>query len=281
MSFHDSARNLAMRLLITGASGVIGSSLRDRLADCELMLTDVVELPNPLRRNERFVSDATSDVDFFSEVAEGCDLVVHLGWVREPRQSFDVLQQNIAITNRVLEGTLRAGVDRFLFASSNHAVGYTPIAELKPTTDVARMAIRPDDFYGVAKAACEALCAFYADEYAMSIVSARLLSFRSRPGVLRELSTWLSPDDMARLIRAAAKLDSPGHHVCWGVSRNTAGWANLEPGMAVGFDPQDDARPYSKALLDAATNDDVASLTSVGGRDAPRARIDVENDGPE
>jgi len=255
-------------MLITGAAGRIGTALRDRFGDHELILTDVAALPRPASRRERFVGDVTSDVGQLSEVAVGCDLVIHLGWIREPRQDFGVLQANIDLAYRVLEGARRAGVGRFLFASSNHAVGYTPVAELGRDPRV-NVPVRPDDFYGVAKAACEALCSFYADEYEMAILSARLLSFRHRPTVLRELSTWLSPGDMARLVWAAARLAGPGHRICWGVSRNTRRWASLEPGLTLGFDPRDDAEAYAEDIVPAATERDRDTLIAVGGRVAP------------
>ena len=50
---------------------------------------------------------------------------------------------------------------------------------------------------------------------------------------------------MARLVLADPDDDGGGHHVVWGVSRNTRRRVDLAPGLAIGFDPQDDAEAHA------------------------------------
>ncbi len=257
-------------LMITGAAGRIGTALRAGLTDHELRLTDIADLSVPAAANETFVRASLAEEDVLTQLAEGADLIVHLGGVLTDRDFIETTEANIVGSYHALEAARRAGVRRFFFAGSNHAVGYTPIAEIEPGTPVARMEIRPDSFYGVAKVAAEGLCSLYADQYDMIIVSARILTFAPAPRSLRELATWISPADTVRLVLAALALDRPGHHVCWGVSRNTRGWADLSDGLAIGFDPQDDAERYAEPIVAAATPEDQARLAAVGGRTAPR-----------
>ena len=88
---------------------------------------------------------------------------------------------------------------RVVFASSNHAVGFTPAADF-PVPDYAFPA--PDTYYGVSKAAGEALAALYHYRYGLDAICLRILSCKERPRDTRELSTWLSPDDTGRLFEA-------------------------------------------------------------------------------
>src|SRR5215213_4873487 len=136
------------------------------------------------------------------------------------------------------------GVSRIVYASSNHAVGHTPRSELL-TVDVRP---RPDPYYGVAKAAAEALLSLYVDRHDISTVALRIGSFGERPGSVRELSTWLSPADAVRMADAAIRSTEPGFHVLYGISANTRAWWDLGPGRALGYDPQDDAEAYAEDM---------------------------------
>jgi uronate dehydrogenase len=254
-------------ILITGAAGLIGSSLRTRLGAHQLRLTDIRELPTPTSANETFVQCALADVDSLTEMSNGVDLVVHLGGLLFSDSFEEYVEANILGTFHLLEAAAHARVPRILYASTNHIVGYTPTQGVGATKS---MTVRPDGFYGASKAAAESLCALYADNYGMTIVSARILSFLERPASLRTLSTWLSPDDMARLVEAALVLDRPGHHLAWGVSDNTRRWADLAEGADIGFVPRDDAEQFAGPIVEAATAAQTSELLTVGGRPAPR-----------
>jgi uronate dehydrogenase len=105
-----------------------------------------------------------------------------------------------------------------------------------------------------------ALGSLYADKYGMKVDSARIGTGGERPGNLRTLGSWLSPADSFRLVQATlSHVGAPGHHVVWAVSANTRGWANLDAGRAIGFEPRDDAEVFA-GNVDTATPDEWAAL---------------------
>jgi uronate dehydrogenase len=76
----------------------------------------------------------------------------------------------------VLDGARRLDVGRVVYASSNHAVGFTPRVELVPTD----VRLRPDTLYGFGKAAAEALCSLYHDRHGLAVACLRIGAFRPR-----------------------------------------------------------------------------------------------------
>ena len=100
---------------------------------------------------------------------------------------------------------MRHGVGRIVYASSNHAVGFTPREPMLPVGTPAR----PDSFYGLGKVAGEALCSLYHDRHGIAVACLRIGSFRERPTTRRHLSTWLSHGDAVRLVDACLRLAGP------------------------------------------------------------------------
>jgi hypothetical protein len=150
-----------------------------------------------------------------------------------------------------------------VFASSNHAVGFAP-RESFPVPDAAPPA--PDTYYGVSKAAGEAIAALYASRYGLDAICVRILSCFERPLTPRMLSTWLSPDDAGRLFDACLTAPAPGFRVIFGVSANTrGGWVSLDGARALGYEPQDDAEPYAAGLLAAAPDSADPGFRYLGG----------------
>lgn len=257
MSPHDDAPQL---VAITGASGRIGrrvvplldrpgrrlrlidTDLPDRLGDDDRWGTalhaDRIELRRASIEDERGIRSAL----------DGVDAVVHLAALASERPWADILRVNIDGTQKVLEAARLGGATRVLLASSIHAVGFAEPADAAMTPVLVP---RPDTYYGVSKAAVEALGSVYADRYGLSIVSARICSFGDGAGPRRGLSHWLSPADAARLVEAALALDDGRHHIVWGVSANAPAAFDLTAGRAIGFEPQDDA------FVDARARDGV------------------------
>ena len=65
------------------------------------------------------------------------------------------------------------------------------------------MPIRPDGHYGLSKAFGENLARFYFDRYGIETVSLRIGSSFPEPKDRRMLATWLSYDDLERLVVAS------------------------------------------------------------------------------
>ena len=80
---------------------------------------------------------------------------------------------------------------------------------------------------------------------------------------MRQLSTWLSPDDCVRMFEACLTTPAPGFAVLYGISANTRAWWDLEPGRALGYRPMDDAEEFADRIAPGA--DDAAEGAHVGG----------------
>jgi len=252
------------RILVTGASGRVGTQLRPRLRrpDRELRLLDLAPPPDPDPVAERFVAGSVTDVEVMAAATKDVDLVVHLGGYAAEREWADIAETNIHGTYVVLEAARRNGVRRVLLASSLHVAGMVPAAAAGGD---AVLPPRPDTLYGVSKATLEALGSLYADAYGMTVVSARIGTVDATPIHARALSTWLSPGDAARLVEAALALDEPGHHIVWGISRNRRRWVSLAAGAAIGFHPCDDAERYADQFPDAGPPGDIPLDIRLGG----------------
>lgn len=249
-----------MKVLVTGAAGSIGRALGHRLPALghDLRGLDLAGVPVPGYEDDWLVGDcldpATADA-----AVRGVDAVVHLAGNPDEDSLPAALESHVHTTARLLEAMVAHGVQRIAYASSNHAVGRTPSgAEL--TTSVRP---RPDTFYGTAKVAAEALLSLYVDRFVLGAVAMRIGTFADAPETVRQLSTWLSPDDAARMVDAAINWPAPGYTVVNGISNNTRGWWDLAPGRAIGFDPQDDAEAYARSIP-SRPEDDVENAF-VGG----------------
>ncbi len=147
----------------------------------------------------------------------------------------------------MFEAARQASVGRLVYASSNHAVGFSPSATF-PVEDYAFPA--PDTYYGVSKVAGEALAALYHHRHGLDAICIRILTCAERPQTVRSLSTWLSPDDAGRLFEACLSAPRPGFRVVFGVSANTrGGWVSLDEARALGYEPRDDAEAYAAEVI--------------------------------
>jgi uronate dehydrogenase len=237
-------------VLITGAAGLIGTMLRPRLAQPGrlLRLLDVAALEPG--SGEEAISESITDLTAMTQACRGATAVIHLAGISREAPWEQIAEANIHGTYVVLEAARRAGVPRVVYASSNHAVGFTPRAAF-PVADYAFPA--PDTYYGVSKAAGEALGSLYHARYGLDVICLRILTCMERPRDIRALSTWLSPDDAGRLFAACLSVPSPGFRVVYGVSRNSrGGWVSLAEARAIGFEPQDDAEVYAEQVIAAS-----------------------------
>ena len=160
---------------------------------------------------------------------DGVDAVVHLGGISVEGPFEPILQANIVGVYNLYEAARRHGVERIVFASSNHVTGFYRQDEV---IDAARRRCGPDGHYGLSKAFGENLSRFYFDRYGIETVCLRIGSSFPEPKDRRMLATWLSYDDLERLVVASLTAPVVGHSVVYGMSDNTTTWWDNTLGRA-------------------------------------------------
>ena len=133
-------------VVITGAAGLVGSMLRPRLARSGRTLRVLDIAPLTAGPGEEAIQASVTDMDAMTAACQGADAVIHLGGISVEAPWEDICEQNIGGGYVAFEAARRAGTPRVIFASSNHAVGFTPRSAF-PVPDYAFP--RPDTYYGV------------------------------------------------------------------------------------------------------------------------------------
>src|SRR4030095_7739116 len=134
-----------------------------------------------------------------AELLRDVEAVVHLGGVSTEAPFGPILAANIVGVFHLYEGARLHGARRVVFASSNHVIGFYRQDEVIDT----RVPPRPDTYYGVSKAFGENLSRYYWERHGIEPVCLRIGSCFPKPTNRRMLSTWLSYDDLERLVVAS------------------------------------------------------------------------------
>ena len=158
-------------VLVTGAAGGIGTRLRQLLKGVypNVRLSDV-KRPADLAADETFVEADLASMPAVENAVAGVDGIVHLGGFSVEGPWDTILQSNIIGCYNLFEAARRHRVERVVFASSNHAVGFYP-RRRRIGVDAA---VRPDSRYGVSKAFGEALGALYAFKHGLRVTCIRI-----------------------------------------------------------------------------------------------------------
>jgi uronate dehydrogenase len=233
------------KILLTGAAGGLGQALRQRLkANCDVLrLSDRASLGEPAADEEIVLADL-ADAAAVSEMVRGVDAIVHLGGMSVEGPFGPILQANILGVYNLYEAARVHGVKRVVFASSNHVTGFYRQSE----TITADRPARPDGLYGVSKAFGEDLSRFYFDRYGIETACLRIGSSFPEPKDRRMLATWLSFDDLHRLITACLSTPVLGHTIIFGMSDNAVTWWDNAQARHVGYVPQDSSDVFRDAV---------------------------------
>jgi nucleoside-diphosphate-sugar epimerase len=231
------------RILVTGAAGRIGETIvpylrkdyalrlmfhRKRTAsegDDEVVVVDLASLPE------------------VEAACQGVTAIVHLAADPSNRAPWEsVLSANVVGTYNVFEAARNSGVEKIVFASTNHVSGWYEREGIYTTPD---MPVRPDSLYGASKAFGEALGRYYSDAFGLAVVCLRIGSFLPKPTSVRALSTWLSYRDCAQIVLRS--LDSDLRFgIFYGISRNRRRYWDISSAEAVlGYRPVDDAEEFA------------------------------------
>jgi len=261
------------RILITGAAGSLGSHLRRGLTHLAptLRLSDTADLGDAAA-HEEIVTGNLADPDVALEAIRGCDAVLHFaGHPRE--QSFrEIITDTIPAAYNVYEGARRHGARRVVYASSIHAVGFHAVEDVPDT----RIRHRPDTFYGLTKTFVEDLASLYWDKFGLESVCLRICSCFPEPVDRRMLWSWLSFEDMVRLVEAALTAPRVGFSVIYGTSDNAARAVSNDHARHIGFRPLDSADGHAAKVFAATERPDPDAVGTrvVGGHFAATGHPD-------
>ncbi|MBI3346167.1 MAG: NAD(P)-dependent oxidoreductase [Burkholderiales bacterium] len=233
------------RLLLTGAAGALGRMLQPRMKRyCELLRVSDLTAMAPAGDGEEVVVAPLEDEAAMYDLLDGVDAVLHFGGVSIEKPFSTVLPANIVGAYNLYEAARRRGTKRIIFASSNHVTGFYGQGE----TIQAHVMPRPDSYYGLSKAFGENLAQFYFDRHGLETVSLRIGSCLPEPVDRRQLSSWLSHDDLERLLVAALTAPVVGHSIVYGASDNRTTWWDNSQGRHVGYRQQDSSEPWRAAV---------------------------------
>jgi uronate dehydrogenase len=252
------------RLLLTGAAGGLGRVLRPRLKACcdVLRLSDIADL-GEAATGEELRPCRLEDKAAVLSMLEGVDAVVHLGGVSVERPFEEIVGPNISGLYHLYEGARLHGARRIVFASSNHVTGFRRQDE----TVSPREPVRPDGYYGLSKAFGENLAQFYFDRWGIETVSLRIGSSYAEPKDRRMLATWLSFDDLERLVVSALTAPIVGHSIIYGMSDNQTTWWDNTHAKHLGYRPLDSSdvfRPAVEARQQSIDTQDPAAIYQGG-----------------
>lgn len=253
------------KILLTGAAGGLGQALRTRLkANCDVLrLSDRADVGAAGDGEEVVLADL-ADAQAVNTMVQGVNAIVHLGGVSVEGAFAPILQANILGVYNLYEAARLHGVKRVVFASSNHVTGFYRQSDTIDATHPAR----PDSLYGVSKAFGEDLSRFYFDRYGIETACVRIGSSFPEPRDRRMLATWMSFDDLHRLITACLTTPVLGHSIIFGISDNAVTWWDNRCARHVGYVPQDSSDVFRDAVYARTSapdlNDPVAQFQGGG-----------------
>ena len=186
-------------LLMTGAAGGLGQVMRQRLkANCHVLRLSDIGAMAAAQDGEEVVQADLADAQAVKALVAGCQAIVHFGGVSTEQPWAPILQANIIGAYNLYEAARLHGVKRVVFASSNHVMGFYRQSEVVDAVSPPR----PDGLYGLSKAFGEDLSRLYFDRYGIETACVRIGSSFPEPRDRRMLASWLSYDDLHRLITA-------------------------------------------------------------------------------
>lgn len=234
-------------VLITGARGNIGRKLRDAWTDVyDLVLIDQDEDDDD---PEVIGADlSVLDDDWFTHF-HGVDTVVHLAANPDADADWDdLVGPNVDAMANVCHAAALAGVERVIFASSNHVMGgYRDLDDGPITVDLEP---KPDGPYGAAKLFGERLGQSLSRAFDLTFIAIRIGWVQDGPNRPESLpddwsrKLWLSNTDLVRLFDQAveAEIEDRSFVVVNGMSRNHGTrWDLSDAAELLGYLPVDDA----------------------------------------
>ncbi|WP_367176669.1 NAD-dependent glucose-6-phosphate dehydrogenase Azf [Haloarcula rubripromontorii] len=242
-------------VLLTGAGGAVGAAILEGIEEAYEWKLMFHSPPAEEPDHEYLVGDVSSEGDVAAAM-DGVGAVIHLAGDPRPEAPWDsVLENNIDGTQKMYEAAVDEGVEKFVFASSNHAVGSFETDERTPEMyrpdDQYRLdgteLPRPGNLYGVSKATGEVLGRYYHDQYGLSVCNIRIGNLtRGHPPIdyERGQAMWLSYRDCAHIHDCALQADYE-YEIVYGISDNDRKYYSIERAKEVlGYEPRDNSAHF-------------------------------------
>jgi uronate dehydrogenase len=202
------------KIVLTGAAGRLGSYLREplsKMAD-HLVSSDIIFDPGKLYQGESYERADLANYDEIHALLKGADMVVHFGAHPDEASFKKLLGPNFIGAYNIWEAAFQNGVRRVIYASSIHAVG------------------------------------MYWDKRQVEAVCLRIISC-AQVNTARGLGTWLSYDDLIRLVTSAVTTPITGFSIVYGVSNNDRVGVDNSKAAFLGYRPQDNAEIFAAKIL--------------------------------
>ena len=238
--------NMIEKIVLTGAGGRLGSYLREPISNlCNyLVSTDIKENIGPLYENEKFIQADLSNFDEINPIIENATMVCHFGAIVDELPFNKLLGPNYIGSYNIWESSRRHNVKRVVYSSSMHAVGMYP-KTMTLKTDTPH---RPDSFYGLAKCFTEDLAKMYFEKNAIEAVCLRIASC-APVNTARSLSSWLSYNDLIKLVTKSIDTPYTGYTIIYGISNNDRKNVDNSNASHIGYIPEDNAEIFAEEIL--------------------------------
>lgn len=254
------------KVLVTGASGLIGQLVITRLGD----RYDFSGLSRRPLEGIPYTQASITDADAVRAACVGMDMVLHLAAETQDYDDWDkVVATTMGGTLNVFRAAQEAGVKRVVFASAGStmlgyqfdpASTYAQLADnkLQRMPDDARMILhtdppRPADFYSVGKLFGEHTGRLFSDKYGMSVLVIRVGAVLpdDKPTIVRELPGYLSHRDLVDIIdKTLSAPMSLKYDIFHAVSNNARRWRDIDHSREVlGWEPHDSSDVFDPATL--------------------------------
>ena len=169
-----------MKVLVTGATGFVGSNLTQHLLECGYQVKVIARKPEAINNQQiEVIPGDIRDKEVIAKAVNGCQQIYHIaGKVsRSNASQKEFWETNVEATRNLAETALKAKVEKFVYASSVgvYGINNSPIDEQTPTY--------PNTIYRRTKLAGEKILLSYYDNHKLPVVIARLPSMVGKNGV--------------------------------------------------------------------------------------------------
>ena len=263
---------------VTGAAGIVGKTLTQGLSnDFDLTLFyHHTEIKN--QKLTKIKVNLTQEKEV-NGIFEGLDAVIHLAGDPHPASPWEsILNKNIIATYNIFEEARRAGVNKVVFASTNHVQhGESMLGSPDPSAsyDIRRLEYMklapffvrhkgymrlsdppaPDSYYAVSKLFGEDLGWYYSRVYNIQVIALRIGSTgenddpSSVKGTMIEdyvRAMYLSKRDCVEAFKKALEVDAD-YLVAYAISDNDRRIFDMKESMEkLGTNPKDNSENYFK-----------------------------------